>query len=287
MLLYILMLLAAAVMVYALMKYKKGYMWGKQVAVGAAIIAIICAFSTLFTGGGPNTEKLAKKSQRYQQIAAQKLGSYLASEHPKAKTVILSHMDYSSIQPNADKEKLPTSVEKFKRQEEALKEGAGGQLNIIKIVHPEIPEEARSMMQPPEGAETGEGDTPYPMDFMPMEMEMMMQAEDYNNALSGHLDNCDLLIMLRNLPYDIEKMQVWQMSSPPKVALMQPANLSKLKEPIKQGLITAVVARKPDAEYDLKGSIPNDVEKAFNRRYLLLTPKNIEEISQKYETLFP
>lgn len=277
------MTLAGAAMVYSLLQYRKGNMWGKPVAIIAAIIAIIFAFSTLFTGGGSNIEQLATKSQQYQKIAVQKLGSYLASEYPNAKTVILSHIDYSSIQPDTDTEQLPNSVKKFKRWEEELKEVADGQLDITNIIHPKLPAQVNNT----ENAETGAGDTSRPTDYrMFMGVGGIMQAKYYNKALSGQLNNCDLLIMLRNPPYDIEKLKVWQMSSPPKVALMHPGMLSKLKESISRGFITAVVTHKPDANNALNKPVPKDMEEAFNKRYLLITPKNIDKINQKFKNLF-
>ena len=50
-------------------------------------------------------------------------------------------------------------------------------------------------------------------------------------------------------------------------------------------MIVAAVTYKPDAEYDDK-SVPSNMEEAFNKRYLLVTPENLAEVATKYGELF-
>lgn len=285
MLMYVLMILGGAVMIYALLKYKQGYPWGKAVAVVAALLTLVLAFGNLFTGGGPDARKISERNRRYQEVAAEKLGAHLAEEYPNAKTVILSHMDYSKIQSatgdeNGDKE-MPSSIAKIKAQEEALREGADGGLDIINVIHPEVPEETLSRM---EGAEGPEGEMIDPM-FLE-EMGMMMEAEDYNEIIDGELDDCELFVMLTDPPYEIEKLDLWRMNNPPKTALLNPGVMNKLENAVEQGLAVAIVSYKPDADYQMKDAVPKDLDKAFDKRYILITPDNLDEMNQEYSDLF-
>ncbi|MFW6414154.1 MAG: hypothetical protein ACOCZS_02525, partial [Verrucomicrobiota bacterium] len=118
------------------------------------------------------------------------------------------------------------------------------------------------------------------------EMGMMMEASDYNEMLEGELDDCELFIMLTDLPYDIEKLSLWRMDNPPKTALLTPGRLSELEQAVKQGFVVAVVANNPDADYSMEGSVPKDTEEAFNQRYILITPDNLDELSSEHENLF-
>ncbi|MFW5996564.1 MAG: hypothetical protein ACOCQP_00980 [Lentisphaeria bacterium] len=282
MLLYALMIIGGAVMVYALLKYKQGYPWGKPVAVVAALFTLVLAFGNIFSTGGPDAQKMSERNQRYQEVAAEKLGAHLAAEYPDAKTVILSHMDYSKIQSGNETEP-PAAIAKIKAQEEALLKGADEGLDVVKIIHPEIPEETLERMQPPES----EGAEEEMIDPMIMEeMGTMMEAADYNEMLDDELDDCELFVMLTDPPYEVEKLKLWRMDNPPKTAFLSPSVLDKLEKAVKQGFVVAIVSHNPDADYSMEDSVPKKLDEAFDERYILITPDNLDELSSKHENLF-
>ena len=70
----------------------------------------------------------------------------------------------------------------------------------------------------------------------------------------------------------------------PKVALLS-GNISMMKEIISQGAITAAVITRPDY-IPGKEKLPKDIESAFDKRYLLVTPENVKRIAAENPTVF-
>ena len=57
--------------------------------------------------------------------------------------------------------------------------------------------------------------------------------------------------------------------------------ISMLGAAIKSGLIPAAITHNPDARYT-EDPAPDDMQAAFDVRYLLITTKNVDEIAKKY-----
>ena len=62
--------------------------------------------------------------------------------------------------------------------------------------------------------------------------------------------------------------------------------VGNMEQIFKDRLIHAMTLWKPDPVID-EEPVSKDVEKAFAKRYLVLTPENLDEIKKKYPTLFP
>jgi hypothetical protein len=63
-------------------------------------------------------------------------------------------------------------------------------------------------------------------------------------------------------------------------------NVTQLGAYIQTGYIVVAAVHNPNYEYKDKLA-PETFEKAFNERYLLLTPKNVLSMAKKYRKLFP
>ncbi|MCK5844057.1 MAG: hypothetical protein KAG97_05070, partial [Victivallales bacterium] len=98
--------------------------------------------------------------------------------------------------------------------------------------------------------------------------------------------SCNLIITLIGLPMDTGNLKIWKrfISDPkktPKLCIVN-GDVSMFGAFIAKGLMPAVVTFKPDAKYT-ENPAPKDMQKAFDKRYLLVTTKNVKEIAKKYK----
>lgn len=119
---------------------------------------------------------------------------------------------------------------------------------------------------------------------MMMPLSEMIKAEDINKLLLKNKSR-NYIISLIGLPMDMGKLKIWSQfaedpKKAPRLSIMN-GDISMLYKPIKQGLIPAVVTHNPDAVYSEEAA-PSDMQEAFNKRYILITTKNVDEIKKKY-----
>jgi len=266
---FVIMIIAAGGMVFGLAKDKQGAQWGKPLTIACAIVALLLAVGTIFSGGNRvDVEAIRERELAYAEISTHKLGAYLGEKFAGSDAVVIVPIDFGV--PN----------ESAVAQLRGLKEGLGTDVEIVAEVSPELSEEFKQMMeQAPEGAEM-----PY-MGMAPM-MDMMIRAEQFNKIFKEEAKGVDLVITLVGLPMDLENLICWKMSDPPKLAVYSAMQVPRLKEAIKQDYVSALIAYRPDPDMEQK-DIPDDMEEAFAKRYLLITPENVEEYAAKYEMLFP
>ena len=124
-------------------------------------------------------------------------------------------------------------------------------------------------------------------------MEMLslrdsMKAANFDAMLKRHPE-CNLIISLIGLPMDVENMEIWDAEETPetpkpKIALMD-ANIYNLKAAISSGIVIGTVTYSPAAKYD-ESKPPADIKQAFDKRFLLVTPENVEAIATQHTGLF-
>ena len=115
-----------------------------------------------------------------------------------------------------------------------------------------------------------------------------MKAVNFDAMLKRHPD-CNLIVSLLGLPMDVENMEIWYVEETPetpkpKIALMD-ANIYNLKAAIQSGTVIATVTYSPSAKYD-ESKAPEDPQQAFDKRFLLITPENVEAIASQHAGLF-
>ena len=228
----------------------------KPLAIGLLLVVVICAIVMLTLGGSGGTETIVNSEMRYSASVPYTVGKKLSETMPGTKTLVVMNK--------------PDPQNKFQQAKlEALKKGFGSSITDITYDYPNTAEQtnqtAGSMLE----------DT--------------MMAKDLNKLLSRHR-NCKLIVMLTDLPYDLENMKLLQQyqnnkKNAPKLALMS-TNVTQLGAYIQTGYIVAVAVHNPNYTYEDKLA-PETLEKAFNERYLLLTPKNVLSMAKKYPKLFP
>jgi len=226
-------------------------------AVICLVVVFICAIAVLVETGvfGENseTQRLIKNELAYSRSRAVMVGRLLAEKYPGSKALVITD---GIVPATKGQEQLI----------EGLKEGIGSAITIEAAEGLPID---RSKMKPEE--------------FRPM--EEMMNAALFDQLIVRY-PNANLVISLIGLPYDVANMGLWKMDpkARPKVALLT-GDIHQLKDAIGAGYIVAAVSMRPDLK-DIEAKAPADPQKAFEMRYLLITPENIAKIASQYKGIF-
>lgn len=276
----ILMLAAAGVMVFGLQKSKQGVEWGKPVTIAGAVVALLLALSSLFTGGGPSSEKIREIAERYREVRGQKLGQYLSEQFDGQSAVFL--MPYQPI------EMKDPHVDVFMK---ALEKELQGSIEITDRLVPEPPpevkeqeEEMRKQIENMQGDEDAMSYPPEEMMYGFEPMQNWFTPEKLDEMLEEHMGEVDLLIAISELPEDVFSAGFWRHPDAPKVVLTR-GSISEYYKAIKAEDVVAAIAYHPDATYEQEKP-PKDVDEAFAQRYLLITPENVDELDAQYSKLF-
>ena len=139
-------------------------------------------------------------------------------------------------------------------------------------------------------------------EFFPEEAMMEMTAKDFNQVIKANKD-CDIVISLVPLPFSEKEfyaMDIFKMVEDPEnlgtfnkdpkqkypTVGIYNGYVGNLELIFKEGLIHVMTLWRPNPTID-ENPIPKDLMEAFNKRYLAITPENIEGIKEQYPTLFP
>jgi len=239
-------------------------------------LVLACAILILVKSmGSGETKQLIANEMQYARASAEILGRQLASARPGAVALVIVE------------DKNSTS-EHMKQRLDALKAGLGSAITIGAIDSPDLllPEPGTEPVDALDPADPAA--TPAPVAPPPDEMMMMMPVQEMMRAY--HFDDllaknpsCNLIISFIGLPRDVGDMQIWTMDPElqPKIALLQ-GEVHSLKNAFLSEAIVAAVAYRPDAKFDEQAP-PKDAQAAFDKRYILITPQNVEEVEAKYK----
>lgn len=274
----ILMLAAAGVMVFGLQKSKQGVVWGKPLTIAGAIVALLLALSSLFTGGGPSADKAREIAERYREVRGEKLGQYLAEQFDGQSAVFL--MPYQSV------ENDPQMAVFIKALEEQLENNVEITARLVPEPPPEIKKQQEEMRKQMQSMQNDEDADPLPPEGMMYGFEPFnwFTPEQLDEMLKDHLGKADLLIAISQMPMDVFSADFWRSPDAPKVVLTQDP-VSEYYGAIKADAVVAAITYKPDANYEQKKP-PKGVDEAFAQRYLLVTPENVDELDAEYPKLF-
>ena len=262
------MVAAAVVMVLGLVKQKQGLAWGKPLATWAAVIALICALLHIVTSGGPSQKSVMKTQMRYVEVSTEKLGQYLAEKYPGKKALLIVSPIAKINQANAD------------ALTRGLKRGLKGKITIVAEISPEPPQ----MPNLPAGPQ-GRRLPPGAGMMMMGPIEFWLTPEKFDAMLEPQLKNVDLVITTIGLPMEVGKLKFWQIKPQPAKMVIANGNISNLAEAIKTGYVAAAVTFNPKATYDNQKP-PSNLDAAFSKRYLLVTPENVEQTVKEFPNLF-
>ncbi|OGV50991.1 MAG: hypothetical protein A2017_14025 [Lentisphaerae bacterium GWF2_44_16] len=259
-------------------KKQKLYANAQNVAIVLFVIVIFCGGTVLtLTMGSGDSEKLIANEMKFAKAASIVMGRELAEKYPDSKALII----------------VDRNFEKNKRQKEmvdGLKDGFGSKVSIAATDFVDIPrpvrekkEEENSGENKDKGAEKGTEQSQPPPPPPEDEFDMMPVSEracaEHFDALINKYPDCNLVVTLVGLPYDVGEMSIWSRDPEkrPKMALLF-ADVFKLKNAIKADYITALTY-KPGVKFS-EDPAPSDPQKAFEQRYIILNKDNVDSVDK-------
>ncbi len=219
-----------------------------------AVITIVCivAYNRISSKG--ICESIHQDDSRYYKAKALILGQYLNKKFPNQKVLLIP--DYYLL-----------NNRRFWDRVLFLGIGLKGvdkiEIDTIRIKNPK-----KEWLGP-------DGEFVLPIDAI-------MTAADFDATISAHPD-CPIIVSMIGLPYDKEKLKFWNDKN--KHLTILNANIFVVKNIIKEGKIVAAISYKPIVKLT-SSPAPTNPRKAFNERYVLITPENISEMEKKYPELF-
>lgn len=276
----ILMLAAAAVMIFGLMKSKQGVPWGKPVTIaGAAVVLLLALISVM--DSGPGVEKLKNITERYHEVKGTKLGRYLAENFEGQSAAFL--MPYQAQGEDLDPNRIAFL--------DSLREELTPAIEVTGQMTPEPPasvqRQQEEMRRQIEEMSEEQGEEALPPEEMMLGMSMYdwFTGRQLDALIADYDEDCDLLVAIADLPSPRAPTppRFWGRSNAPKVVLTS-GSVYEYYRHIKNGVVVAAVAHNPNADYQEKPA--KKVDEAFNQRYVLVTPDNVDEVAEKYPKMF-
>lgn len=242
----IFMLLAMSFIIgYSMRRRRAGQMAWQGIATGTCgILAFILGVGNLmYNSTGCEAQRIGDERiiaiERYALIQMEYLGQYLGKRFPQARILLINSPD----------DRLRS------QKEDALRRGLDGKGKI----------ESKAM---PHFKESSDPEMTLISSFTAAALDRMVKRHP----------KCSLVLCAIPLPVDHEKVTYWQ--KPPRerpitvVILRSPSAFSRH---IKDGRIAAAVAPRPGARVPYGRPIPDDLETAFNSRYIILAAEEEEQ----------
>ena len=226
----------------------------KPVAISLLLLIVICAISVIVHNmSDGETHKLATNEIVFAKASTYVLGQKLAEDNFRGKILYIVGS-------------LDNQTKRQKAMIEAFKKGCGAAIDV-KVVAPNLKSNAMNS---------------------PTYALQMITAKDFNVLLAKN-KGYKIIVTTIGLPRDPENMKLWKEfeknpKTCPKLVFIN-GEITKFAPLVKNGLIKAIVYYKPGADYE-KQPPANDVKKAFDMRYLLITKSNIDQIIKEYPKLF-
>jgi len=157
-----------------------------------------------------------------------------------------------------------------------LREGMGAAVRIVEVASPHDEDEPAS---------AGGGRPMSPERRIHLRKKTSASALD---RLLKEYSDCDLVISFVGLSQNPQDMSIWSSMRPeerPRIVLFR-SNVRPYREAIRAGAIQAAVVTRPDFAPG-QGKVPGDPQAAFGRRFLLVTPENVDQIAAEHPIFDP
>ena len=230
-----------------------------------ALVVVLVVALVLIRRMNPMTTAL-----RTRELATRGLAAYLAERFSGQCAIVVSN-------PFTKEKGLPKPIY---AQEEAglkgLREGFDGRITPV-LMFPELKTEAR---QNPFGVSLPEG-TSTPLSYL--------VADGSFDQIAAQ-SRCDLIVSLIGLPADLHKLRVWDSADKHVFALLLAdlrlvGDLDALRTAVQSHKIVAFVLNKPGAPPE-QAPFSGDWKAEFERRFLLVSVDNFEEIAHRFPQSF-
>jgi hypothetical protein len=211
-------------------------------------------------------------SLRVREIATRGLAEHLARTYSGKKVLIVS---------NPFTQQTGTAKAVLEMEQagiRGLREGFGKSVPVAAVAYPELKPEARE--NPRALLVDVESATP---------LSYLVAPEAFDQLARQHAD-CELVVSLIGLPIDVGGTEAWKAPGAPGFALLLPdlkiiGDAAAVKTAVKSGKLAAFVIVRPGAPGD--DTTPGrDWKAEFEKRFLLVTAENVDQVTQAYPRLF-
>ena len=241
----------------------------KQLILLLAVVAALLAGLGywVFWRGNPESHELSARA-----VATRGLAEYLAKTQAGHRAMVLSN-PYSK-RAGAPRDIVATEQAGIR----GLRQGFGTGLTLEAVAFPEL----KAAAQTDPRAVYIDPETTTPLSYL--------VAEDAFDNLARQYADCDVVVSLIGLPAKLTRVQCWQTNGPPKFALLLPdlriiGDREAVKRAVKSGKLAAFVLSKPDAP-DSNTPVGRDFAAEFEKRFVLVTAENIDQVTRAYPKLF-
>lgn len=218
------------------------FSWRKHPIAGGIALLVILGILVIYgyrsTANSRAADEEIAREHAYDRAKMVYLGQYLARNNMGRRVFLLLPTPHNTY-----------STERNRTMVEALEEGLGKDLALTFQESPPV---------------SGNTDRESPSD--------PVEVETFDAIIEKHSD-CDVIITVSSLPFDYEELKLWRIpsSSRPKLVVVDVVP-SVLKKLLKEKRAVAGVVRNQDWKYDREEVVPDDIEEAFNKRFVLLKP---------------
>jgi hypothetical protein len=213
-----------------------------------------------------------RSALRAREIATRGLAEHLARSQPGKSALIISNP--FTQRPDTAR----TIVETEQAGIRGLREGFGKGVTVAAVVFPELKPEARDNPR----ALLADVETSTPLSYL-------VEPEAFDQ-LAGKHANCELIVSLIGLPLEVARCEAWKAEGAPAFALLLPdlriiGDAAAVKAAMKSGKLAAFVLARPGAPGD-GTTASRDWKAEFEKRFLLVTAENVEQVMQAHPGLF-
>ena len=205
-------------------------------------------------------------------LATQVLAEHLAHKYPGQRVLVIGN-PFTLTQG-----RQPEAYAFEEAGLRGLRKGFGDAGKIMSVVFPELRQE---YLQDPASVFVDPASTT-PLSYL--------VAEDALDRLIREHPECALVVSLIGLPANLAGAEFWGRTNAPKFALLLPdwrivGDGPVVQSAWKSGKIVAAVLNKPGSPAE-QSAVEKESQTAFDRRFLLVTAENFDEVQRAFPRLF-
>ncbi len=226
----------------------------KPLVLVFTLIILTCGVLLLISRlGPPNIKNLVNNNLIFSKSEGYKLGKYVTEQMPKGEIILL--IDPSKKENKAQQAMIDGLNEGFNNTD--------AELTIVSLPLPKI----------------------LPVKQIGAIDYNKFTSKEFNKAIKRY-PKCDMIISLVGLPVDLQNLKILQKfikepSKAPKIALLN-CRVPNMYQLMKGKFVTTIVYPNPKEKYNDDSPDSGDLMKTFDMHYLLITPKNMDQILKEF-----